>query len=142
MTQLSSSNFMISVKVMRNSAVVAIPALAVLLAGCKGIPTKALKQARRQAETSGAGYRPAGATPVLTAVTTDCSMRNYVTFATLNQPQVEASYYDWAGSVERITQARSFPDPQLTFQMDIQSVVTSIMPGLMGNIPWPDKLRV
>ena len=25
--------------------------------------------------------------------------------------------------------------------MDIQNVVTSIMPGLMGNIPWPRKLR-
>jgi len=45
-------------------------------------------------------------------------------------------------SIERITQARSFPDPQFTFQMDIQSVVTSIMPGIMGTIPWPEKLRV
>ena len=26
--------------------------------------------------------------------------------------------------------------------MDIQNIVTSIMPGLMGSIPWPDKLRV
>ena len=26
--------------------------------------------------------------------------------------------------------------------MDIQNIVTSIMPGLMGTIPWPDKLRV
>ena len=60
----------------------------------------------------------------------------------LNQPTVEAAYYDWAASVERITQARSFPDPQFTFQMDIQNVVTSIMPGIMGTIPWPDKLRV
>ncbi len=133
---------MISVKVMRNSAVVAIPALALLLAGCKGIPTKAEKEARRQAEAIAAGYRPHGAQPVLPVLTTDSSLSNYLAFAMLNQPQVEASYYDWAASVERITQARSFPDPQLTFQMDIQSVVTSIMPGLMGNIPWPEKLRV
>jgi outer membrane protein TolC len=26
--------------------------------------------------------------------------------------------------------------------MDIQNIVTSIMPGLMGSIPWPEKLRV
>ena len=32
-------------------------------------------------------------------------------------------------SIERITQARSLPDPQLTFQMDIQNIVTSVMPG-------------
>jgi outer membrane protein TolC len=60
----------------------------------------------------------------------------------LNQPKVEAAYYDWVASIERITQSRSFPDPQFTFQMDIQNAVTSIMPGLMGAIPWPDKLRV
>ena len=115
---------------------------ALLLAGCKGIPTKAEKEARRQSETVAAGYRPHGAKPVLPVLTADSSLSNFLAFAMLNQPQVETAYYDWAASVERITQARSFPDPQLTFQMDIQSVVTSIMPGLMANIPWPDKLRV
>src|SRR5262249_44066351 len=53
----------------------------------------------------------------------------------------EAAYYDWAASVERITTARSMPDPQLTFQMDIQSIVTSIMPGFMVNFPGAGKLR-
>ena len=33
------------------------------------------------------------------------------------------------------------PDPQLTFQMDIQDVVTSLMPGLMMNFPGAGKLR-
>jgi cobalt-zinc-cadmium efflux system outer membrane protein len=114
---------------------------ALLLAGCKGIPTKAEKETRRQAETVAAGYRPQGTKPVLPVLTADSGLSNYLAFAMLNQPQVEAAYYDWAASVERITEARSFPDPQFTFQMDIQSVVTSIMPGLMANIPWPDKLR-
>lgn len=113
-----------------------------LLAGCKGIPTKAEKEARRQAETVAAGYRPRGAKPVLPVLTADSGLSNFLAYAMLNRPEVEAAYYDWAASIERITQARSFPDPQLTFQMDIQSVVTSIMPGLMANIPWPDKLRV
>jgi outer membrane protein TolC len=59
----------------------------------------------------------------------------------LNQPRVEAAYYDWAASVERITSARSLPDPQLTFQADIQDILTSLMPGLMLNFPGPGKLR-
>ncbi len=117
-------------------------ALLLLLAGCNGIPTKAEKQARRQAAAVAATYRPNGVKPVLPVLTPDSGLSNYLTFAMLNQPQVESAYYDWAASVERITQARSLPDPQLTFQMDIQSVVTSIMPGLMGTIPWPEKLRV
>jgi outer membrane protein, heavy metal efflux system len=115
---------------------------ALLLAGCKGIPTKAEKEARRQAETVAAGYRPHGAKPALPVLTADSSLSNFLAYAMLNRPEVEAAYCDWTASIERITQARSFPDPQLTFQMDIQSVVTSIMPGLMANIPWPDKLRV
>ncbi len=116
--------------------------LTLLLAGCNGISTKAEKEARRQAETVATGYRPYGAKPALPVLTADSSLSNFLTYAMLNQPQVEAAYYDWLASIERITQARSLPDPQLTFQMDIQSVVTSIMPGLMGVIPWPDKLRV
>jgi outer membrane protein TolC len=54
---------------------------------------------------------------------------------------VEASYFDWLASVERITVQRSLPDPQVTFQMDIQDVVSSIMPGLMMSFPGLGKLR-
>lgn len=113
-----------------------------LLAGCKGFPTKDETAARRQAQTVGADYRPHDQKPELPVLTEDSSLSNYLTFAVLSQPRIEAAYYDWLASIERITEARSLPDPQLTFQMDIQNIVTSIMPGLMGSIPWPDKLRV
>src|SRR5881392_3420185 len=59
----------------------------------------------------------------------------------LNQPKVEAAYFDWLSSIERITVQRSLPDPQLTFQMDIHDVVTSLMPGLMMSFPGAGKLR-
>jgi outer membrane protein TolC len=123
------------------------PLLAFLLAaafllGCTGVPTKSEKEARRTLQSIEKNYRPNGARPALPALNDNSSLSNYLTLAMLNQPRVEAAYFDWAASVERITQARSFPDPQFTFQMDIQSAVTSAMPGLMGNIPWPDKLRV
>jgi outer membrane protein TolC len=126
----------------RASSVVGVFALGLLLAGCKGVPTKGEKEARRQAQTVASGYRPHGERPALPLLTPDSSLTNFLTCALVNKPEVEAAYYDWAASVERITQARSFPDPQFTFQMDIQSVVTSVMPGLMGTVPWPDKLRV
>ena len=119
-----------------------LAAAVVILSGCQGIPTKGEKAARRQERAVAAGYRPQGQKPALPALTSAASLSNYLTFAMLNQPRVEAAYDDWLASVERITQARSLPDPQLAFQMDIQSVVTSVMPGLMGAIPWPDKLRV
>ena len=113
-----------------------------LLAGCKGIPTKGEKEARKQAQAVSRAYRPQGQKPALPPLTAESSLTNFLAYALLNQPKVAAAYYDWSASIERITQARSAPDPQFTFQMDIQNIVTSIMPGLMGSIPWPDKLRV
>ncbi len=112
-----------------------------LLTGCKGISTKGEREARQQVHETTARYRPEGRKPQLPVLSTNSTLADYLTFAMLNQPAVEAAYYDWAASVERITTARSLPDPQVTFQMDIQNVITSIMPGLMGSIPWPGKLR-
>ena len=121
---------------------VVILILSVLLAGCKGTPTKGEKEARRQVQAVAGTYRPEGRKPELPVLTSQSSLSNYLTYALLNQPQVEAAYFDWLASVERITTVRSLPDPQFTFQMDIQNVVTSIMPGLMARFPWLGKLRV
>ncbi len=115
--------------------------LALLLAGCKGLPVKGEKEARRQVESVGSSYRPKGEKPVLPVLTTNSSLADFLTYALLNQPKVEAAWFDWLASVERITVQRSLPDPQLTFQMDIQDVVTSLMPGLMMNFPGMGKLR-
>jgi outer membrane protein, heavy metal efflux system len=116
--------------------------LTLALTGCKGIATHGEREARQQMSAVTGTYRPHGQKPPLPVLTADSSLSNYLAFAMLNQPKVEVAYYDWAASIERITQARSLPDPQLTFQMDIQNIVTSIMPGFMAFIPWPDKLRV
>jgi cobalt-zinc-cadmium efflux system outer membrane protein len=113
----------------------------VLLAGCKGTPTQGEKEARRQVQAVAGTYRPEGRKPELPVLTSQSSLSNFLTYALLNQPQVEAAYFDWLASVEGITVARSLPDPQLTFQMDIQEVVTSLMPGLMMSFPGFGKLR-
>jgi outer membrane protein, heavy metal efflux system len=111
------------------------------LTGCRGLPLQREKQARQQLHTVTATYRPQGSKPTLPALTTNSTLQDFLTYALLNDPKVEAAYYDWAASVERITTARSLPDPQFTFQMDIQEVVTSLMPGLMMSFPGKGKLR-
>jgi outer membrane protein TolC len=126
----------------RTTSVVGVIAIGLLLAGCNGIPTKGEKAAREQMKSVADGYRPNGQKPALPVLTPDSGLSNFLAYAMLNQPSVEAAYYDWAASVERITEARSFPDPAFAFEMDVQKVVMSVMPGLMGNIPWPEKLRV
>ncbi|HZR18124.1 MAG TPA: TolC family protein [Verrucomicrobiae bacterium] len=112
-----------------------------LLAGCKGPSLNGEREARQQVRTVTESYRPNGSRPVLPVLTTNSNLGEYLKYALLNQPKVEAAYYEWMASVERITIQRSLPDPQITFQMDIQDVVTSLMPGLMMSFPGAGKLR-
>src|SRR5688572_23514216 len=91
----------------------------VLLAGCKGISTPGERKAREDLGSVGEAYRPQNQRPALPTLETNASLSNFLQFAILNQPQVEAAYFDWASSVRRIAVERSLPDPRLTFQSDI-----------------------
>ena len=112
-----------------------------MLAGCRGIQTSGEKQARQDFEAVAGQYRPANHPLALPELTADSSLSNYLAFALLNSPTVEAAYYDWTASVENITVARSMPDPQLTLQAYITDILTSLMPGLTWNFPGPGKLK-
>src|SRR5437867_13443680 len=105
---------MSSPKLIRRCVVTVALALGLALAGCKGVPTQGEKEARSQAQTVAASYRPGGQKPPLPVLTATSSLSNYLTYALLNQPKVEAAYYDWSASTERNTQPRTFPDPQST----------------------------
>jgi cobalt-zinc-cadmium efflux system outer membrane protein len=118
-----------------------LAASCLLFVGCKGPRIKGEREARDRVQHVSQAYRPLGFKPELPVLSTNSPLADYLKFALLNQPKVEATYYDWIASVERITVQRSLPDPQLTFQMDIQDVVTSLMPGLMMNFPGAGKPR-
>ncbi len=110
------------------------------LSGCATRPTPAEKAERAGRDAVAAAYRPSGEKPALPPLTPDTAPADFLRFALLNNPAVEAAYYDWFGAVEKITPARSLPDPKLTFQADIMSIITSLMPGLMVDLPGPGKL--
>jgi cobalt-zinc-cadmium efflux system outer membrane protein len=112
-----------------------------MLAGCRGVQTSGEKQARHDLGAVTGKYRPANSHPALPELTPDSSLSNFLAFALLNSPSVEAAFYDWSASVENITVTRSLPDPQLTFQAYIQNTLTSLMPGLAWNFPGPGKLK-
>src|SRR6516225_4063708 len=114
---------------------------AFVLAGCRGVQTSGEKQARHDFGAVAGEYRPDNQRPALPELTPESSLSNYLAYALLNSPVVEASFYDWSSSVERITVERSLPDPQLTFQAYIQNVITSLMPGFAWNFPGPGKLN-
>ena len=119
----------------------ALTPLLTLLAGCVGVSTPGERQSRRDQEFVEQQFRPAGQRPVLPRLDPSTPLQDFLLFAVLNHPQVEATYFDWVASVRRITVERSLPDPRLTFQADITNMVMSLMPGLMMEFPGPGKLR-
>ena len=117
--------------------VLAAVLLAILLVGCTGFPTDGEGEARQDLEMVGSQFRPQH----LPALRADSGLDDFLHYAILNQPQVEAAYYDWAASVETITVECSLPDPRLTFSADVTSMVEALMPGLMMDLPGPGKLK-
>ncbi len=116
-------------------------AAALACIACTGAPTESEREARADVHEVSRRYRPGDAKPELPRLTSTSPLSDYLRFALLNSPRVEAAYYDWIAAVEAITPARSLPDPRLTFQSDITDTVMSLMPGLMVDVPGPGKLR-
>ena len=108
-----------------------------LVAGCRGLPSVGEKSARQDVATI-AGELSVTCAPPLKP---DASLGEAVAFALRHQPQVTATYADWAASVEQITVERSLPDPKLTFEFYLADTVTSLMPGLAMDVPGPGKLK-
>ena len=112
-----------------------------VLAGCRGLPTQDERVARGDLAAVTERFRNDGQHPGLPKLNSQSPLSNFLAYAMLNQPRVEAAYFDWAASVERVTVERSLPDPQLTFESDIADTVMTVMPGLMQMFPGPGKLR-
>jgi hypothetical protein len=81
-----------------------------LLAGCVGVRTSGEKTAQGNQQIIERPYRPRGAPPTLPDLSSNSPLGDFLRYAMLNQPQVEAAYYDWAASVRRITVERSLPE--------------------------------
>ncbi|WCJ60256.1 TolC family protein [Fontisphaera persica] len=111
------------------------------LTGCLGRTLPQERAARKEVAAVGQQYRPGEARPALPVLSTNSLLSEFVLYGVLNHPRVEAAYYEWKASVEKITTARSLPDPRLTFQSDVAGTLMALMPGLMMEFPGPGKLR-
>jgi outer membrane protein TolC len=114
-----------------------LPGLAamLLITGCRGLTATGEKAARQDLAAVGGQFQTNRS-----VLTTNVTLRAAVNFALQNHPQVTATYADWAASVENITVARSLPDPKFTFELYAADIVSSLMPGLMADLPGPGKL--
>jgi len=76
----------------------------------------------------------------------DATLSDYMAYAALRNPGLEAAFNDWKAALERVPQARSLPDPRFTYVHYVEAVETRVGPqeqslALMQTFPWLGKLQ-
>lgn len=84
---------------------------------------------------------------ILGSIKEDAALDDYVRIGLRNNPGLRAAFYKWKASFNKIAQAFSLPDPQVTFTEYIESVETRVGPqeraySVRQKIPLPDKLWI
>ncbi len=102
-----------------------------VLGGCATAVGDAERNARAELASVSSHYRPDGERPALPELRPDSPEVDFLRYAILNHPAVEAAFDDWRAAVAEIPVARAQPDPKLTFEADIASRLMTFMPGLM-----------
>ncbi len=77
----------------------------------------------------------------------DASLSEYLRYAALNNPGLEAAFNEWKAAVERVPQVKALPDPRFTYRYYIREVETRVGPqrqafGLSQTFPWFGKLAL
>lgn len=119
---------------------VALVVAAFGVAGCVG-PLAEERAARESVAQVGQEFRPNGDKPPLPELRADSPQADFLRFAILNHPAVEAAYHDWRAAVAAIAPNRALPDPRLTFEADIADALMTLMPGVMFDVMSSGKRR-
>jgi len=69
------------------------------------------------------------------------TLQDYLDYALLNNARLKAKFYQWEASTEQVPQAKSLPDPRLTYGYFLQETETRVGPqrqklGIMQTFPW------
>lgn len=75
------------------------------------------------------------------------TLPEYLLFAALNNPGLEAAFNRWRAALELIPQVRALPDPTFTYGYFVEQVETRVGPqrqrfGIAQTFPWFGKLRL
>lgn len=127
-----------------------ITGLALVLAGCATpeehqafdrLQTE--KNAQSQVETGGQKY----SRNHLPELNDQSPLNDYLAYAALNNPQLEAAFNRWKAALEMVTPAHTLPDPRFNYAYFIQEVETRVGPqtqsvGISQMFPWFGKLKL
>jgi len=83
----------------------------------------------------------------LPVLTEDSTLSDYLAYAALNNPGLEAAFNRWKAALERVPQVRSLPDPRFNYAYFIREVETRVGPqehkvGIAQMFPWFGKLEL
>ncbi len=75
------------------------------------------------------------------------TLQDYLVYAALNNPGLEAAFDRWQAALERVPQVRARPDPRFTYAYFIEEVETRVGPqqhkfGIAQMFPWFGKLKL
>lgn len=88
-----------------------------------------------------AAYEESGEASALPELNEEASLKDYLVYAALNNPGLEAGFNRWKAALERIPQVKALPNPQFSYTYMIQDVETRVGPqkdrfGLSQMFPW------
>ena len=83
--------------------------------------------------------------PRLPELTANSGLSDYLAYAALNNPGLEAAFNRFKAALERVPQVRAMPDPRFTYKYFIEEVETRVGPqrqsfGISQLFPWFGKL--
>jgi len=81
----------------------------------------------------------------LPALNEESTISDYLEYAALNNPGLEAAFNSWKARLEKVPQVRALPDPRFTYAYFVKEVETRAGPqrhkfGLAQMFPWFGKL--
>jgi outer membrane protein TolC len=117
--------------------------------GCSSVRERDGIEAYREIgrETYGIEGRHPSPKPPLPILTAESTLEDYLRYAALNNPGLEAAFNRWKAALEKIPQARALPDPRFNYGWFIESVETRVGPqknrfGWYQTFPWIQKLML
>jgi cobalt-zinc-cadmium efflux system outer membrane protein len=121
--------------------------VATFIAGCVSAGEKhALTELAQVEKTRYVLTESDSSTPLtLPQLTDDATLSDYLAYAALNNPGLEAAFNRWKAALEKVPQARALDDPRFTYGYYIKEVETRAGPQrhkfeLSQMFPWFGKL--
>ncbi len=75
-------------------------------------------------------------------LTDNSTLSDYLTYAALNNPGLQAAFHRWQAAVERIPQVTALPEPMVTFRVFALAMNTRAAVGIEQMFPGGRKLRL